>query len=544
MNAWIQYREARELAHQINKIRRMLPTPAEPRQNWSRRISHWLRCQLGSLCLALPNILDQLRMLLYHGSEKQAFDREQRESQNDEVLRKLNGNQLPWTTKTAFYALSGGIVLTSEYGMGETLSDRGLIELAKADCEGLLPIQRAVMQDPSKASGIAKLITCTQVLWFCSQCVARLSARMAISLLELNPFAHCISTLFIYLFWWDKPYGVNSHLYLASLKLYQVHLMQKGAENMFLDITELEADIRDARIMIADCRTSSSSTLAELRLGADLMIKPHNSTLQPRQTKIKMEENTCIPGTGFALRGACTYDHMNYRRHNGNLFASDHSIAYWKRLWNIREHVTSHRRPGLEDFDIYDMFTRCQRKWIVGSSYGNICHARCKNLDVPLLNRTLLQSRGYSVPTIMIVTFMAYGALHLLAWQYQFQTRAEQIAWRCSSITVTSSGSVIFLGIIDNALRHWWCKLSTMRVLRDIAEPWRKRMRTKKLLHIRSRHWDNPVSHLIIFLSLVQSWRERSCSSRVSKRSPTHQIRSMRYQSGQHILRTSEKRAG
>lgn len=39
---------------------------------------------------------------------------------------------------------------------------------------GLLPLQRAVLQDPSKASGLAKLITCAQALWFYSQCIARL----------------------------------------------------------------------------------------------------------------------------------------------------------------------------------------------------------------------------------------------------------------------------------------------------------------------------------------------------------------------------------
>ena len=39
---------------------------------------------------------------------------------------------------------------------------------------------------------------------------------MAISLLELNTFAHCISAFFIYIFWWHKPYSVATHVYIES----------------------------------------------------------------------------------------------------------------------------------------------------------------------------------------------------------------------------------------------------------------------------------------------------------------------------------------
>lgn len=39
---------------------------------------------------------------------------------------------------------------------------------------------------------------------------------MAMSLLELNTFAHCISAFFIYVFWWHKPYDVATHVYIES----------------------------------------------------------------------------------------------------------------------------------------------------------------------------------------------------------------------------------------------------------------------------------------------------------------------------------------
>lgn len=114
---------------------------------------------------------------------------------------------------TAFYALSGGAIAFIDDDTS-TLTYKAFSDLAKVDCKSLLPLQRAVLQDPSKASGLAKFITCTQAFWFCSQCIARLSEDMAISLLELNTFAHCISALLIYFFWWHKPYDVATHVYI------------------------------------------------------------------------------------------------------------------------------------------------------------------------------------------------------------------------------------------------------------------------------------------------------------------------------------------
>jgi hypothetical protein len=42
---------------------------------------------------------------------------------------------------------------------------------------------------------------------------------MAISLLELNIFAHCVSAFFIYGFWWHKPYDNASHAFIQSSAL-------------------------------------------------------------------------------------------------------------------------------------------------------------------------------------------------------------------------------------------------------------------------------------------------------------------------------------
>ena len=205
LNAWLQYREATGLMHRVNSHRGLYK--ARLSETRLRRLLGYLRYmtgKMGMLCLSPVLVADRLRMLLCHSEASRAFELEQCQLRIDDVLPRLERDELPWALDTAFYALSGGGVMLIDRDTG-TLVGRAFRSLAERDRKSLLPLQRAVLQDPSKASGLAKFITCAQALWFCSQCIARLSQDMAISLLELNTFAHCISAFFIYVFWWHKP---------------------------------------------------------------------------------------------------------------------------------------------------------------------------------------------------------------------------------------------------------------------------------------------------------------------------------------------------
>ena len=62
-------------------------------------------------------------------------------------------------------------------------------------------ISKEQVGDKSKASGSAKAVVCMQASRFCVQCITRLADSLAMSLLELNTFAHAVCTLLIYLLW-------------------------------------------------------------------------------------------------------------------------------------------------------------------------------------------------------------------------------------------------------------------------------------------------------------------------------------------------------
>jgi hypothetical protein len=214
LNAWLQYRDAKVLMSFVNYRRKAWP------ETWGLLDSlRWACGKLGILCVSVFLLVDRLRMLLRHSPQLHRFEIEQQQLRRESVLVQLNKDQLPWGMDTAFYALCGGTLVLADDDSAKTLDIVELIEVARSNHATLLPIQRAMEQDPSKASGLAKVITCAQAFWFCSQCIARLSQNMAISLLELNTFAHCISAFFIYVFWWHKPYNVATHAYIEKAGL-------------------------------------------------------------------------------------------------------------------------------------------------------------------------------------------------------------------------------------------------------------------------------------------------------------------------------------
>ena len=256
LNAWLQYRHAKMLMNAVNRHRGL--RKARLPETRVKRLLGYLRYimgELGMLCLSPVLVADRLRMLLRHRDASRASELEQRRLRINDVLPRLERDELPWAIDTAFYALSGGGIGLFE-GDTRTLGYWVFRELARIDRKSLLPLQRAVLQDPSKANGLAKFITCAQALWFCSQCIERLSQDMAISLLELNTFAHCVSAFFIYAFWRHKPYDVATHVYIEmtdpSLRdlYFHIHPRSKNmAGEMFSSLDWATAGILRPLIM-------------------------------------------------------------------------------------------------------------------------------------------------------------------------------------------------------------------------------------------------------------------------------------------------------
>jgi hypothetical protein len=215
------------------------------------------------------------------------------------------------------------------------LDSETLRSLASEEPETLLPVQVAAAQNPGQTSGLVKTITCIQVIWFCSQSIARISNSMAISLLELNTFAHCVSAFFIYGFWWHKPYDVTSHTFLQSKMLDFLFLRRTAVEACrqpghvqgtgvvdLLAYNDLGAEVVLARLHLWDWSFLPEINKASRQIWAFRLWEIHQNTKKATYGKpflLFAETVSCTLATILAIHKPKFVFHDRHRCWNGLL---------------------------------------------------------------------------------------------------------------------------------------------------------------------------------------------------------------------------------
>lgn len=114
----------------------------------------------------------------------------------------------PWTMTHSFWAIMGGIAIDPS-GSNPFIPDSKrstLVSLLLKHEPQLLPdISEEEAKDQSKGSSLTKSVACIQATWFCLSCIARISQKLPISMLELNTFAHALCTVIVYILVRDFP---------------------------------------------------------------------------------------------------------------------------------------------------------------------------------------------------------------------------------------------------------------------------------------------------------------------------------------------------
>ena len=116
------------------------------------------------------------------------------------------------------------------------------------------------------------LLTTVTAAWFCAQCLARLTQRVGISLLELNTLGHALCALLIYCLWWKKPLDTKEpeQVFIRDPEAVQFVAVLSAASNF--DKSKSEYD----RWMRADWRNVRRARISKeaLDLGREKPLRP------------------------------------------------------------------------------------------------------------------------------------------------------------------------------------------------------------------------------------------------------------------------------
>jgi hypothetical protein len=320
-----------------------------------------------------------------------------------------------------------------------TLTANGILFLLEHEPQLLPDISEEEVKDKSKGSSLTKSAACIQASWFCLSCIARISQKLPLSLLELNTFAHALCPVIVYVLWWRKPLDIEQPLLVHEDR------MRPLLAYMWMASTTTPGQYPEFEAIIDDKASSrAAATLSEVSnapLTSSASNRPpvHNpSTRSPNTTTpptVTVTTTQGLPGTSFRVNGKSARWKVEVRISTGGEFAKEHKYVYYK--------------PAVINLTPVDV-----RRWKLAREAIDKYNLKKPTTDLDLVTIG-------SIPELMTITDPAlwaylgfslvaacYGALHALAWDAKFPTHLELKLWRASALIIASPAVLYMILII------------------------------------------------------------------------------------------------
>ena len=346
-----------------------------------------------------------------------------------------------WTLVHSFYAGMGGFAFTLDESLPFasnhprlTITPRGMALLAQ--CGHLPDITKEEILDKSKADNLSKFISCLQAIWMLIQILGRVATNLPVTQLEVNTVAHILCAFLIYILWWHKPkliaeptklnelQDICTYMYMSSkisgwkstrpgLLMNSWHdpemsilaYVEPSTSDPHPPLPPADRDLEDVTL---------TSTIHEFQRPATRgYFKPRppttatTATLNIEDQKKMITKRLRSSSTGQTARWTLAADAM-------------------QKYLAIGSRVTSHRKsllgaPWLEP-QTEELVTDCAGNWPAAGLFRGV--------------------NGLFIGVVLWFASMAYGAVHLAAWNQYFPTPQELFLWRFSALCITGSGLV------------------------------------------------------------------------------------------------------
>ncbi|OJD31299.1 major facilitator superfamily [Diplodia corticola] len=395
-----------------------------------------------------------------------------------------------WTMTHSFYAVMGGFTYTLREGSRVYLPDdrnreqltlrhEAIRFVAKYEPSIIPKLTVNAIRDKSKASAFVKVITLFQAIWFSLQCIVRMQQGLSISLLELTTFAHCICGLLVGAVWLQKPLGVQEPTPLEMPKsIRQQHwLMAMLYTLSSFDHRESDDDryrktarshhkpIERTNVYNTDAYNNDNNdhaTASQLDLSSPAAAekstspRPASSASQPPPSSSSKRHSRLLPKLNPARAAASAILHaQKVSSPPNNNHAVDTDPNTDPAATAALRRYTMRTRLAQKGWTHYILAPAAANTDVLSdplSRNGPALQRRVRRdlrdalADrVPNFPRRSHLRRGVTLRTHLAVTLTgcAYGALHLLAWDAPFATRAEAVLWRLAALSLAASGLLV-----------------------------------------------------------------------------------------------------
>jgi hypothetical protein len=318
----------------------------------------------------------------------------------------------------------GGFMLYDGDQKSHILRPEHLESLSGAGKIDFPPITIEEIQDRSKGDGLSKGLVVIQTGWFVLQCIARGVEHLPITELELVTIAFATLNFATYGLWWHKPLNVRQ----------PVRVLKK------------QPGVRSGEDGSGQCLGKEDGGYEEKKWRMfkleDVIAVVHKvPAMIMRATlgaicKVPGAIGSLISTIECAIRDV-TKRAVDYARSRG-----------WWTIWDgVSVAFRYVIRMPLEAF---------------GRMSFVVEHLETEAKSVPTFYSGNLDGEGYWIAFSGVVIAIIFGAIHCVAWSFQFPSHLEQLSWRMASLIITGlpffSFLVVWVGGMGIHLLPSWLK--------------------------------------------------------------------------------------
>jgi len=276
----------------------------------------------------------------------------------------------------------GGFMLFDNNGPVRTLDPDELQSLAQNDEIDFPCITENEIRDRSKGDVLSKGLVVIQTGWFILQCIARRIKHLPLTELELVTLAFAALNFVTYGLWWNKPLNVQCPV--------RVPVKRRNGES---------SQRPDDKKSGEDSGGQDADAMAVLGIGDAMW------GAIVRKTPEAIGKAT--GATVHAIRDASKRSVEYIRKHR------------WRTFWNGAEAVFEYGIGGpIGQFSLMGFGVDG------GVKVGDVFYA----------DNGITWTFGILGAVIATI----FGAIHCVAWSFQFPSHTEQLLWRIASLSITS----------------------------------------------------------------------------------------------------------
>ncbi|KAK0109755.1 hypothetical protein ONS95_002431 [Cadophora gregata] len=397
-------------------------------------------------------------------------------SETKEKTKSSTERRHPWTTVHSFYAGMGGFIIQpgdlckdegQQYIPGDqylTLSARGIAFLA--GCGHLPDIPEDEIVDKSKADGLAKTLVCLQAGWMVVQVIARAILGLPVTLLEVNTIAHVFCALVVYILWWHKPRLVHeptaiSGDWIKPLCAYMFMSSQISGSKRNHAGALWQAWVQPEASAVGFFTRQGKVDISNTGLFNVSSADQETRSLHPQASHDATQDEDAIRGSAIEPSNNTTTCYFALRPSRNLPSQPSPHEAYT--LVGVVERAQT---PAAMQAERWKLAAEAVRLYpFLCSRYGATNQTEPQWTEmVPeeLITRSasnwpaedlLRGTEGLIMGMTLWCLSVAYGAIHIAAWNDYFTSVAEQWLWHASAVYISFSG---LLWLFINLIAHEW----------------------------------------------------------------------------------------